>query len=326
MNILDQLGTPIFQAPIGSASSDELAIAVAEAGGMGSLAMTWTAAEDAAEQIRRIKQATQGVFAANFVLSFEPSCLDAVLEAGVPAVTFSWGFSKALISKVKASGTQVGVQVGSMSGACKALKAGADFLICQGVEAGGHVQSTTPLNDILLGVLRLAGKVPVFAAGGIGNAQDVHETMLLGADGVMLGTRFVNALESRAHPDYQRAIVSADEASLAYTVCFDGGWTYSCQRVIRNWTLERWEAEGCPMPGKRPGEGDIVAVNNGFEIPRYHIASPVNTTEGDVLDLALYAGTSAARIDNVLAAADIISDLCSGIPQTAERQVQVSRH
>ena len=200
-----------------------------------------------------------------------------------------------------------------MQGALAAARMGADFLICQGIEAGGHVQSSTPLHALLKEVVALDTGLTLIAAGGIGNREDVSAILDCGAHIAALGTRFVNALESRAHPDYQQAIIHASEEAAAFTCCFDGGWPNSNSRVLRNSTLSRWEAAGCPPVGKRPGEGDIIAITEaGWNIPRYSIASPVNSTTGQVTDLALYAGTSCRHISDVQPAAEIVRRPGSG--------------
>lgn len=310
LNGFESLDHPIIQAPIGSASSVELVAAVSNAGGMGSLAMTWTGPAIAGKLVAELKRLTDGLFAVNFVLSFEPRSLKAVLDAGAPIITFSWGIDVEKIEFAKRSGALVGVQVGSPGGAVQAIEGGADFLICQGAEAGGHVQSTTSLAELLPQVLTVAEHVPVIAAGGLADSHDVRQVIDAGAAAAMLGTRFVVATESKAHPAYQQALIAAGENATSFTGCYDGGWPYSAHRVLRNYTLDRWEAAGCPQPGRRPGEGDLIArTTQGWDIPRYHVASPVCTTTGNVLELALYAGTGSARIGSILPAKEIVQRL-----------------
>jgi len=310
LNGFESLDHPIIQAPIGSASSIELAAAVSNAGGMGSLAMTWTEPTIAGKLVADLKRMTDGLFAVNFVLSFEPQSLKAVLDAGAPVVTFSWGMDVENIEFAKRSGALVGVQVGSPGGAIQAIDGGADFLICQGTEAGGHVQSTMSLAELLPQVLTVAEHIPVIAAGGLADSHDVRRVIDEGAAAAMLGTRFVVAAESKAHPAYQQALITAGEGSTSFTGCYDGGWPYSAHRVLRNYTLERWEAAGCPQPGNRPGEGDLIARTiQDWDIPRYHMASPVSTTTGNVLELALYAGTGCGRINEILPAKEIVQRL-----------------
>ena len=305
---------PIMQAPIGSASSVELARAVTNAGGIGSVALTWHTPEQAVACVEELNASTQGAYAVNYVCTFDCPSLAKVLETGVPIVTLSWGMPKLAIAQVKATKTVLGLQVGSPEGARAAADLGADFIICQGFEAGGHVQSSTPLIPLLKSVGALDLGLPLVATGGIADAQDVRRVLSAGASVAALGTRFLVASESAAHPDYQQAIIAATDGEPVFTVCFDGDWPYSGSRVLRNRTLARWEAAGCPPTGQRPGEGDLIATTrSGFEVPRYHISSPVNTTRGDVLDLALYAGSGSGRITGVEDAADIVADLIANL-------------
>jgi nitronate monooxygenase len=311
VSLFKKLKYPIMQAPIGSACSLELTSAVSNAGALGSIALTWHSPEQTRTTARYLLEKCNGPFAVNFACSFDCPGIEAAVEEGVPIITLSWGMPTDKIRQIKRSKSILGIQIGSAEGARMALDAGADFLICQGVEAGGHVQSSTPLLSLLEAVLNMDNSIPVIATGGIANAKDVTEALNAGATMAALGTRFVNASESNAHASYQQAISNAVEDDAVLTPCFDGDWPYSSVRVLRNRTLMDWEAHGCPPVGRRPGEGDIVATTSaGWNIPRYHIASPVNTTTGEVLDLALYAGTSSARINDVLPAQEIIEQLC----------------
>ena len=133
---------PIFQAPVGSVAGPELAAAVSEAGGMGALALTWRTAPEARDAIAEVRARTKRPFQANFVLAFDTPTLDAALEAGVDVVTFSWGLPRREIAAVRAAGAHCGIQVTTVDGAHRALDLEPDFLICQGHEAGGHIQAT----------------------------------------------------------------------------------------------------------------------------------------------------------------------------------------
>jgi len=312
MSPLAALSVPVFQAPIGSAASIELVAAVSNAGGCGSLAMTWTEPARAERVIRRLRELTDAPFAANFVLSFPPKALDAVLTAGAPIVTFSWGLAPALVARARSAGACVGMQVGSVTGARKAVAAGADFLICQGLEAGGHVQSTTSLDALVSGIGKLGIGIPLIAAGGIVDGNDAERYRQRGADGFMLGTRFLATHESRAHSLYKSAILASGPEDTSMTWCFNGGWPYAGHRVLRNSTLEDWEATGCPPPGRRPGEGDLIASrNSGDRLPRYDMASPVESTSGAVDEMALYAGTGSARITRLESAREIVNQIAT---------------
>ncbi len=132
----------------------------------------------------------------------------------------------------------------------------------------------------------------------------------MGAAGAMLGTRFVASSESLAHAMYKQCLVEASIESTSLTLCFDGSWPHAAHRVLRNRTLEAWEAAGNPPPGSRPGEGDVLAsLPNGKSFTRYDIAPALQSMEGSVLELCLYAGCSVADINDVRPAAELINTI-----------------
>ena len=127
---------PIFEAPHGPQTSPELAIAVSNAGAMGALA-SLDSPELAREFVSKVRSATKGYFVVNFILDFEPMALQTALDAGAPIVQFSWGIpTKQMISAVRAAKAKLGMQVTSAESARAALDIGADYLVCQGTEAG----------------------------------------------------------------------------------------------------------------------------------------------------------------------------------------------
>ena len=199
------LQLPILQAPTGSIAGPELAAAVSAAGGIGALALTWTSPDVADAHIESIRSKTDRPFLVNFALAFPPRSLEAALSARVPVVTFSWGDPSQYLEQVHAAGALCGVQVTSALGAERYADLGFDFLICQGSEAGGHVQANRSLWDLLPEVVGAAAGCPVVAAGGIGNGYDIARALSssMGAVGAMLGTRFVATVESRAHTEYR---------------------------------------------------------------------------------------------------------------------------
>jgi len=310
------LRLPLFCAPTGSIAGPELASAVSQAGAMGAMALTWTDPQTARRHVRAVRAATANPFQVNFALAFAPDSLNAALEEGVPCVTFSWGDPDPYLSSVRAAGAKVGIQVSTPLGARRALDLGADFLICQGLEAGGHVQSTIPLEDVLPMVLAEAGPAPVVAAGGVGDGAGMARLLALGAGGVMLGTRFVATRESRAHPDYKQKLCDSQAADTALTVCFDGDWPYAAHRVLRTPPLETWEAHGCPPHAQRPGDGDIMGHTQGGEpILRYSSAAPRAGTTGRILDMCLYAGAGCGAIADIPSACDLVSKLWTDCTQ-----------
>jgi nitronate monooxygenase len=302
---------PIIQAPIGGLGTVELVSAVCNAGGLGTLALTWTDARTASRLVAAVRSKTSAAYASNFVLAFEPVALTAVLEAGAPVITFSWGLPGSLVKTVHSFGAAVGVQVGTVEGARRALDQDCDFVICQGIEAGGHVQSSIPLGELLPAVVAEARSVAVVAAGGLADGTDVTEVTCLGASAAMFGTRFVASIESGAHQAYKAALVAGESSDTVLTICFDGGWPYAPHRVLRNATLTNWEAAGCPPSGSRPGEGDVVARQERTDAPvhRYSSTPPNAGMEGDVMTCCLYAGTSVGKIAEVRSARALVKEL-----------------
>ncbi len=166
----------------------------------------------------------------NLVLPLlRPGDVQAAAEADA-IVTF-WGEPRRL-----AAGTWVH-QCGSVQEAQAAEAAGADAVIAQGVEAGGHVRGTTPLLDLIERV-RAAVKIPVLAAGGIVDEPGVREALDAGAVAAVLGTRFLLSEESRAHPDYKLRCLQADRTIL--TELFGLGWAEAPHRVVPNAATRRW--------------------------------------------------------------------------------------
>lgn len=299
---------PLIQAPIGSAATPALVTAVCRAGGLGGLALTWDSPADAAAKVSALRaDLGKAPFFANFVLHFPCEALDSTLDAGVPVVTFSWGLDAARIARTHRAGAKVGVQVANAEGARRAIDAGADFLIAQGVEAGGHVQSTTPLATLLPQVLDVAGARPVVAAGGIANASAITQVIAAGAAAATLGTRFLATREAAVHPDYLAALLAARAEDTAFTNCFDIDWPFAMHRVLRNSTFTDWEAAGAPQSPHRPGEGDIVFRQNGTEYVRYCDTPPGPGASGDALGACLYAGTGVGDIDRIEGAGELVS-------------------
>ncbi len=171
----------------------------------------------------------------------------------------------------------------------------------------------SPLRELLPRIMDIAGNmggVPVLAAGGLATGHDIAQVLQMGAAGAILGTRFVATKESRAHEDYKQRLVQAKSDDTALTVCFDGGWPQAMHRVLRNTTLENWEAAGSPPVGQRPGENEIVGATASDEsIFRYEDTAPRQGFTGDIEAMCLYAGTGCGQINDIPAAQDVVRQL-----------------
>ena len=297
-----------MQAPLGRGAGPRLAIAVSRAGGLGTLGATWTEPAILREQIRAIARASDGPFCVNLVLDFEQEQrLEVAVEEQVPWVSFSFGLRRDLVARAHAGGSRALVQVASADEARAAADAGADALIVQGVEAGGHVQSVVGLLPLLAEVRR-AVSLPLLAAGGIADPASARAARAAGAAAVVMGTRFVASDECDAHPQYQARLIEAEGRDTVLTGLFDVGWE-APHRVLRNSTYERWEAAGRPPLGERPSEGEEVAPG----IARYAINLPLSGVEGDVEAMAMYAGQGVGAIDAVEPAAAIVERFAAAL-------------
>ena len=320
--LCDQLGVrlPILQAPVGSAAGPELAAAVSEADGLGMLALTWHSPHQARRSIRRTRELTSRPFGANLVLDFPVAdALSVCLEERVPVISTFWGDPASVSARVHEDGALHLHTVGEVDEAKQAVAAGVDVVVAQGFEAGGHVRGRTSTMALVPAVVDAIGSVPVVATGGIADGRGIAAALALGAQGAMLGTRFLAAAEAATHEVYRQRLVRATGADAVYTRCFDGGWPDAPHRVLDNATLRRWEAAGRPAAPHRPGEGDVVAVDaEGREHYRYEDLVPLPAMTGDLSDMALYAGQSVNLVREVLPAGRLIQDLVSQAATTAD--------
>ncbi len=311
--LCDQLGirVPIVQAPMGPASTADLAAAVSNAGGLGMLSITWQSPDAVAEEVRRTSSLTAAPFGANVILEFpiEPR-LDAALELGLPIVSTFWGDPATVHTRIAAAGAIHLHTVRSPDEARRAVDAGVDVVVAQGWEAGGHVLGEIATLPLVPAVVDAVAPVPVIAAGGIADGRGVAAVLMLGAQAAWLGTRFIAAAETASHPDYRARLIAAEPGDAVHTMCFDGGWAHAAHRVLRNSTLDRWESAGRPAAPDRPGEGDGIATwGEGAQFPRYSALMPLPGMSGELDELALYAGQSVGLVHDVQPAATIVGRL-----------------
>ena len=292
--------------------SDALAIAVAEAGALGGIGSVFVSNDAIKARVSRIKAATKQPFAVGYILVFGAETLPAALEAGAPVIQFSWGTpTAAQVALIRSSGAKMGMQISTAGGARQALDVGVDYIVCQGQEAGGHIQAQSNWHDNLHAVLRVAGDTPVLVSGGLGDGKALREALTLGASGGVFGTRFVATQESTASQEWKTRLMKSVATDAALTVCYDGLWPQALHRVLRNETLEHWEASGSRAPGQRPGEGDIVARIGTYEVRRYTAAGPNVSVTGSVEGLAMFAGTGVGAIKDCPPAGELVGRIWS---------------
>jgi nitronate monooxygenase len=294
---------PVQQAPMGSVSTAALAVAVAEAGGVGSIGMLGMSPAQVDKLLGGIAARTSGVLAANFLTSdIDPEAV-AAAAARVRIVDFFWTDpDPALVEVAHRGGALACWQVGSLAEARAATAAGCDEIAVPGTEAGGHVRGHSPLLPLLESVRGLGYDLPVLAAGGIGDARAFAAALAAGADGVRAGTRFVAAAESGAHPLYKQAVTNAaagaTEITGAFSVCPLCA-TSPRARVLTSCVGALREVAGDTV-------GETTQGGQRVPVPRGHGTPPGAAATGHIDAMPMYAGESAAAITSVDPAAAIL--------------------
>jgi nitronate monooxygenase len=315
---------PVLQAGMGDVARAMLVNAVAFAGGLGTLG--YRAPEDFSDEIVRIKDALgKRSFAVNLLMPvITRSHVEACLSHKVPIVTIFYGFKQSLVDALKEAGIIVIFQVGSLHEARKVIRAGADGVIVQGFEAGGHIRGDTRLKDLLPRVREALRDKLVIGAGGIYDHQSAAACRALGADAVCSGTRFLMTPESHAHEAYKARLLNA--AQTIVTRLFGIGWP-APHRVAPNGATQRW----CDADGRFPAWLSVVQQMSrlasrlpnadkslrkmiaGQSIGRPFFTPVLMTREMPVSMLevlALYAGECVCHIHELKPAAEVVDDLC----------------
>lgn len=300
---------PIMQAPIGPAAGPELAAAVSNGGALGSVT-GWIASPDQVTSlVVAVRKLTDRPVSVNFRADIDShSRISNAIASGAKLIHLYWGDPSPYAAAIHRGGAKLLCAVSNADEAKQALDVGADVLIAQGWEAGGHVWGTLTTLSLVPTVVDLAGSVPVLAAGGVGDGRGLAAMLALGASGVVMGTRFVASEESRAHADYKKALTTARQMDAMYVEnLFDVGWPSAPHRVLRNSTTRTWEAAGRPPSGSRPNENVVVASRaDGSAIRSYGASLPLIGMTGDIEALAHYAGQSVEQVRDILPAARII--------------------
>lgn len=317
--LCDLLGCdqPVLLAGMGGVSRWELAAAVANAGGYGMLGMVREDPALIAAEVTALRNATDRPFAVNLIsAATEPGLLDVqiacCLDLGVPAFSFFWDVMTDVVARVKRAGCLVLHQVGTVEAARIAEEAGADVIIAQGVEAGGHVHGRHPAFELAEQILAQTD-LPVVISGGIATGEGLAAALAIGADGVQCGTAFLATRESFAHPYHKSRIVEATGDDTVLTDVFVLNWPKGAAvRVIANSVTDRLEGHYLGHdPDSLPRE--VIAHDDDRPRLRFSTDSPLRTTTGNLEAMALYAGRgigvlndvppAAARLDTMVAQA-----------------------
>lgn len=233
------LRAPIVQATLGSCDGPRLAAAVSRAGGLGTLTLDAPTPEAAQVRLARVRARTASPVLIAFTAEWErESILDLCFESGFRHFHLFWWNGPRLARRIQQKGGVVCWQVGTLGQADEALAHGADILIIQGTEAGGPVRSPHSLQSLLPTIKQFSGaSVPLIAGGGLASAADVAQTLELGADAALLGTRFLLSQEANAPLAYKRRLLKAKTEQLVLDTRLIGDWPCSPRRRLPTQTL-----------------------------------------------------------------------------------------
>ena len=305
------LGTkyPLIQGGMAWVANAELAAAVSNGGGLGVIAAANTPPEILEKEILKAKSMIEPgrPFGLNIML-MSPTA-DAALEVAarqrVPVVTTGAGSPGKVLETLKPLGTIVIPVVASVTQARRVEKQGADAVVAEGMEAGGHIGELTTM--VLTPQIAQAVKIPVICAGGVADGRGVVAAFALGAEGVQVGTRFICCEECTVHPNYKQAVIHAKDRSTAIT----GQTLGHPVRCLRNKLTAEFER----LEGERAPASEIEALGTG------KLRAAV--VDGDTDWGSLMAGQSAAMVNEILPAKTIIENMFTDAEKVLSRVGEV---
>lgn len=283
--------------------------AVSIAGALGMLGAVQIPAAVLGQILNKLRaNVPKGKLGVNFLAPFldldspeDCACVE-IAAQGADLVEFFFDTPNAeLVRRVHDGGTLVSWQVGSPDEARQAIDAGCDMIVAQGIEAGGHVRGTTPILTLLEQIASFA-TVPVVAAGGVGGGAGLVAALTSGAAGVRIGTRFLTAAESTAHPQYVDALLQAKAGDTVMTRAFGVGWPDAPHRVLQSCLDAAHAHEGEFVGSRLAGDEDI-------DVPKFFVAWPNSTTTGNIAAMCQYAGESVESVKEVQSAAEIVGEI-----------------
>ncbi len=310
------LSYPILGAPMANHSSASLAAGVTKAGGLGGFGGISANGPDwVREQIRAVRSETDGPFSVGYITAFIPGFeanFAVALEEKAPLIILSFGDPRPYAARATAAGVPIACQVQTLEGARWALEAGAEFIVAQGNEAGGHggLLNTLPCVSMVLGI---AGETPVVAAGGIADGRSLAAVLAAGAEGAMLGTALLATPEATEEPEaFKQLIVDSDGEDTIFTQVFDilGGapWPEGIgERSRRSRVSEEWTGREQELRQKRDEVRAAIADGQARKDPQ---VTPV------------LMGQSAGFIGAVRPVAEVVASICDDAEAVLKRRAR----
>jgi len=252
----------------------------------------------------------------------EDQHIDVLVEKKVAVAVFFWSPPRAAqVKKLKEGGVAFWMQIGTVAEAKEAVDLGAEAIIVQGSEAGGHNRSQGTLSTLFASVRDAVPSIPLIAAGGISDGASMAAALLRGADAVLCGTRFLASKEADAHSDYKQRVLRAKAGDTAMTKVFGPEWPGQSLRALKNEAVRVSAGREDEALAEAQGQtiGTTVIGGQSMPVPRYSAILPTRAFDADLEWACLTAGESAANIRSVESAADIIKNMM------AEAKVALAR-
>jgi len=286
---------PILLAPMGSAAGGKLAAAVTHAGGLGLLGSGYADEKAIRRELSEAGNARVGIGFILWALDKNPAALDVALDARPAAIMLSFGDPSPYTGRIKAAGCKIICQVQTLDQAKQAADAGADVIIAQGRDAGGHSGTTRGTIGLVPAVVDAVGSIPVVAAGGIADGRGLAAALSLGAAGVSMGTRFTATRESLWSQAMKEKTVASGGDQTAQTRVFDivraAAWPAIYPgRALRNDFFERWH-----------GKEDVLTEQQKEVDASYSATAP-----DDLNQRVVWAGESVDLVRDIPSAQDLI--------------------
>jgi len=286
---------PILLAPMGSAAGGKLAAAVTHAGGLGLLGSGYADEKAIRRELSEAGNARVGIGFILWALDKNPAALDVALDARPAAVMLSFGDPSPYTGRIKAAGGKIICQVQTLDQAKQAADAGADVIIAQGRDAGGHSGTTRGTIGLVPAVVDAVGPIPVVAAGGIADGRGLAAALSLGAAGVSMGTRFTATRESLWSQAMKEKAVASGGDETAQTRVFDivraAAWPDIYPgRALRNDFFERWH-----------GKEEVLTEQQKEVDASYSATAP-----DDLNQRVVWAGESVDLVRDIPSAQDLI--------------------
>ncbi|KYF50518.1 2-nitropropane dioxygenase [Sorangium cellulosum] len=316
---------PLVSAGMAFVSLPPLVAAVSNAGGIGVLGAGIEPPPVVQARVQAVKALTSKPFGVDFIVGAGPSGpfitqghIDVCVAEAVPLVVFHWDTPEAAwVDALHAAGAKVWVQVGSVAAARAAVAVGADGIIAQGSQAGGHCRATRKTKHLVRDIRGRVNPRLLLAAGGIADGAGVVRALWRGADGVVVGTRLVASTEAYAHPDYKARLVQAGPGATAVQTFFGPEWPGQRQRVLRNRVVRRWAGRESSIPTPPPGPATIGTtvlfpgvLDVPYTMPKFSAVVPTPDTVGDLEEMDMPAGSeSVLSIASVKPAARIVAEM-----------------